>query len=490
MASVSFSSGRAIVQFVDADGKRKSIRLGRVSKREAGAIKLRIEALLNSKIMSTPPDRDTATWLTKIGTDLADRLARAGLIAARSSRLLREFIEEYVSSRQDVREATRVSLRVAAKRLVSYFGEGRALDSITPADVDRWIIHLQTSGYAQATIGRTIRRARQLFTAALRAKLIHENPAEGIKAPPQHNPERARFIDRGTIAKVMEVADREWKLILALARYGGIRVPSELEPLRLTDIDFERGRLRITSPKTARHAGKGERWIPLFPELRQHIEEAFETAEEGEVYLVRHPCLRQRKSNVNLRKGLMTLLRKAGLTPWPRLFHNLRASRQTELAATFPSHVVCAWIGNSERIAAAHYLQVTDADFEKATSGKEGAAFSGAVDREALHFPVQSALDSKGQERTQPTVAREVCPLLSPQVLDRQGDKVAPDGLEPSLPGYGPGVFAAGPRDHCSSRGGTRTHKPSPGSRPGRFADLRTRLSVAEAGFEPASNGL
>ncbi len=46
---------------------------------------------------------------------------------------------------------------------------------------------------------------------------------------------------------------------------------------------------------------------------------------------------------------------------------------------------------------------------------------------------------------------------------------VIPDGLEPSLPGCGPGVFAAGPRDQCSSRGGNRTHRQSPGSRPGRF---------------------
>jgi hypothetical protein len=45
------------------------------------------------------------------------------------------------------------------------------------------------------------------------------------------------------------------------------------------------------------------------------------------------------------------------------------------------------------------------------------------------------------------------------------------------LPGCGPGVFAAGPRDHCSSRGGNRTHNLSPGSRPGRFANLRTRPS-------------
>ena len=43
----------------------------------------------------------------------------------------------------------------------------------------------------------------------------------------------------------------------------------------------------------------------------------------------------------NLRTQLMRILRRAGVATWPKLFHNLRASRETELAATFPLHVVC-----------------------------------------------------------------------------------------------------------------------------------------------------
>jgi hypothetical protein len=49
-----------------------------------------------------------------------------------------------------------------------------------------------------------------------------------------------------------------------------------------------------------------------------------------------------------------------------RIFHNLRASRQTELEETFPSHVVCQWIGNSPQVARKHYLQVTDDHIERA----------------------------------------------------------------------------------------------------------------------------
>ena len=48
------------------------------------------------------------------------------------------------------------------------------------------------------------------------------------------------------------------------------------------------------------------------------------------------------------------------------LFHNLRATRQTELEESFPSHVVCAWIGNSPKVAKEHDRQVTDDHFAKA----------------------------------------------------------------------------------------------------------------------------
>jgi len=85
----------------------------------------------------------------------------------------------------------------------------------------------------------------------------------------------------------------------------------------------------------------------------------------------------------------MHIIRQAGAATWPKLFQDLRASRETELAAEYPLHVVCAWIGNSALIAQKHYLQVTDGDFERATVGDGGGgAERGAV---AVQKAVRSA---------------------------------------------------------------------------------------------------
>jgi len=75
--------------------------------------------------------------------------------------------------------------------------------------------------------------------------------------------------------------------------------------------------------------------------------------------------------NANLRSEMTRLLRRAGVLGWPRLFHSMRASRQTELQREFPLHVVCSWLGNSPRIAQQSYLLVTEEDFARAAGAKK-----------------------------------------------------------------------------------------------------------------------
>jgi len=62
----------------------------------------------------------------------------------------------------------------------------------------------------------------------------------------------------------------------------------------------------------------------------------------------------------------------AGVAQWPKLFVNLRASRETELMRTEPTHIVHAWLGNSKEVAEDHYLMVTDEDFDRVAKGTAG----------------------------------------------------------------------------------------------------------------------
>ena len=128
-------------------------------------------------------------------------------------------------------------------------------------------------------------------------------------------------------------------------------------------VDWARGRINVPSPNTAHHVGKSSRSIPLFPELRQPLTEVFDQAEPGTEFV----NTRYRDSNANLRTQFERIIRHAGLEPWGKLFQNRRSTRETELAESYPLHVVTAWLGNSEPVARKHYLQITDAHFAKAT---------------------------------------------------------------------------------------------------------------------------
>ena len=64
---------------------------------------------------------------------------------------------------------------------------------------------------------------------------------------------------------------------------------------------------------------------------------------------------------------LKLAIKRSGVEKWPRMWHSLRATRQTELAAEFPAHVVASWQGNTVAVADAHYLMVRETDFQKAT---------------------------------------------------------------------------------------------------------------------------
>jgi hypothetical protein len=87
-------------------------------------------------------------------------------------------------------------------------------------------------------------------------------------------------------------------------------------------------------------------------------------AAEGAEFVI----TRYRDAKVNLRTQLERILTRAGVKQWPKLFQNLRSSRETELAQRFPIHIVCAWLGNSRPVAMEHYLQVRDEDFARAAT--------------------------------------------------------------------------------------------------------------------------
>jgi len=381
MASISRDpNGRKRILFVAGDGSRKTIRLGKCPVKMAEAFRLRVESLIAAKKQNTSLDGETAEWVGGLEDEFHAKLTGIGLVTPRAPTVratLGAFLDGYLGNRTDLKPNSRLVYGHTRRTLLEFFGLDKPLSEITEDDAAAWRAFLCEQGLSESTVNKRSGNAKVFFRVAVKRKLIASNPFIELESKSIANKARQYFLERKDAEKILAVCPNpEWKLLFALCRYGGLRCPSEVLALQWSDVNWEQGRLLVHSPKTERHEGRESRVIPIFPEILGPLQDVFDKAEEGSTWVI----TRYRQANQNLRTELQRILKRAGLKPWPRLFQNLRSSRETELASEFPLHVATAWIGNTARIAERHYLQVPDNFYERAlaqNAAQQGAVLSG-----------------------------------------------------------------------------------------------------------------
>ena len=446
MASIGHDAGgRRRILFYAADGSRKTIRLGKCSKRDAETVLRRVEALLAIRITGGEPSRDLALWLADLGPQLRERLDRAGLIGPaepapkKQIPTLDAFLDDFMARHGDGKKPGTITVwRQVMRMLREYLPADLPIDQITAGHAKEFLGKLRARGLASATVHKRVGFARQFFQDAVDWELIDRNPFSRIKTASSSVKSNVD-VPRETIDLVLKHCDTAWATIVGLSRYGGLRCPSEVLSLRWDDVDWEGDRMSVPEPKVEHHEGRGVRSVPLFPELREIIARAWDAAPAGAEFVVNKPAYREAAirpggwGNANLRTHFLRILRRAGVPPWPRLFHSMRASRQTELERQFPRHVVCAWMGNTTAVAERNYLLVTESDFAAAVEGQNGAVSAARnparLVSKAARNPAPQGLARSTQgaaETPENTGENAVFPVF------RGTPKVEVDGLEPT----------------------------------------------------------
>jgi integrase len=378
MASIAKeTNGHRRIQFVTPDGSRKTVRLGKIDQRSAETICRHVETLLASKITAQPVGRETATWVAGIGAPLREKLAKVGLVETiepKPSAKLAPFLREWLDRRRrDYKPATVAVWEQSATSMINFFGADISLEKITSRSADDFRLSLAKT-LAPTTVHKRIQHARLFCADAKRQRLIDENPFEFCRPRTGGASKPRPYIPQADILRVIEFApNTHWRLLIALSRFAGLRVPSEALSLRWQDVDWERSRLTVTSPKTAHLPGRGYRVIPLFPVVRTILETAWDEAPEKAEFIFPDEYRRraQKKmgwANANFRTTLEKIVRRAGIEPWRCLWHSMRANCETDLARHFPLSSVCKWLGNTQAVAMRHYVDVTDADFNRAAT--------------------------------------------------------------------------------------------------------------------------
>ena len=227
--------------------------------------------------------------------------------------------------------------------------------------------------------------------------------------------------------------DVQWQAIICLARYGGLRTPSETLALRWCDVDWENNLITVRCPKLERLERHATRTIPLFAELRPVLLRAFEDSPTGNEFVIH----KYRKGSGNWRTQFERLIRRSGQEPWGMPFQNLRSSREVELSEVFPWFTVCSWMGHTREVAREHYMSVPAehyaraVDGESVSAGQEQAARIAAQSMHAEHR--RTPQDQRGEDDETAFCgiiqgAATPCDHTEPQ-------PIPPRGVEPLSPG-------------------------------------------------------
>ena len=103
-------NGNTRILFTGHDGKRYTLRPGKLNKKTANELKLKVEHLNALTVAQLPMDADTARWVANIGDELAAKLAAVGLIPERPKAIdmagLVVAYREKVASRQKLSTQT------------------------------------------------------------------------------------------------------------------------------------------------------------------------------------------------------------------------------------------------------------------------------------------------------------------------------------------------------------------------------------------------
>ncbi len=376
------------------DNARPKISLGKVSRKQAEAAKTKIESVLKCRRTGEVISPAVQDWLNHIPGGLRQRLEKLSIIELSSNGdnfTVERWAEHYIKSRPDVKAITKGKWENVKNKLSAFFKD-QYLHDVTIQQAKNFRVYLKTkAGLQENTLRRIIGISRQFFNAAIEAGLINKNPFIGQPVAVRANPSRFFYIKHETALKVLEACpDAQWRLIFGLARWGGLRCPSEVLRLKWQDIDFEHERFVVHSPKTEHHVDKGIRTVPMFPELKPLFRDAFEQARDGAVY-----CIDRRdRSSANLRTHMHRIIKRAGVDVWPKIFQNCRSTRETELFKMTGGNVkaVCSWIGNSPEIAMQHYAQVTEADLQEAAAMAVIKSAEKTVHK-TVHNPVQTTAE-------------------------------------------------------------------------------------------------
>src|SRR5688572_22812632 len=119
--SVQWKDGKATIQFSGPDGKRRTLRLGKMTERNANRFDDKLDILNRAAKRGELPDDEVTAWVAKLGDDMVKKLATYGLVLKREVVPLGKLIADAIENHPSRKQQTKQTLRYAERNMVAFF---------------------------------------------------------------------------------------------------------------------------------------------------------------------------------------------------------------------------------------------------------------------------------------------------------------------------------------------------------------------------------
>lgn len=351
------------------DGKRHVLTMeSAFTRADVEEVAAAIDDVLTSERMGESVKRRTRVFFENAPQVILEKLENVGILDAKPHLPFGEVLLRFMDrSQQTLKPNTLLTYRTSIRRIVRSVNVNSPIESIKESEVAEVAKALRMD-YSPLSVETIVSKMKAIWNWAIQEGYCDSNVWNGVKLHGQKLPGRDFEIPDAWTPHILDACpSQQWRALYVLWRYGGLRKNEPLS-LRWSDVNWERRRLCVRSSKTERYEGRESRIIPLFPEIERELSDLF-AIDSGEA-----PTIINMKSALSA--TLKRIVTRAGYKPWPRLFQNLRATRENELVERgFPAHVVGEWLGHSPAVQAKHYLRVLDSYYDSAIGlGASGEA--------------------------------------------------------------------------------------------------------------------
>lgn len=340
-----------------------------------------VQDLEKSSRLGLDPNPATLKMLEAL-PDLTAILKEKGVLNCGVCLTLGELCDRYIKQAEEQAQepGTIANKRARVKRLFEFFDAKTKVDEFTKDDAQRYDAFLnrqiQAGTLAPATRSDFIKKTKAIFNLAVEMDLIEKNPFKSIKAGKQSNRARMFYVTESETKRILEACEymnngAEWAVITALARFQGLRVPSEPRALKWEDVDFIGGKfmktkngdpiraLKITAQKQKK-TDRAIRIMPLFSRAAEILERLRDEQERAGTLDDSPFVLRHVRMVTNPGTTFKKIVFRAGVEDYPKPFQNLRASAASDVRRKYGRAAESDWIGHDAAIADEHYDMVTD----------------------------------------------------------------------------------------------------------------------------------